>query len=73
MQQTLARLLGTPVPHCQSLDTDKARLSAPPELWCKDPGHVLQSIFPGVGPSALAVRGTSDEASPWQGDTQGRV
>lgn len=27
--------------------------------------------FLGVGPSA--VRGTSDEASPCQGDTQGRV
>lgn len=58
---------------CQSLDTAKARLWAPPELWCEDPGHVLQSIFPGVGPSALAVWGASDEASPCQGDTQGRV
>lgn len=58
---------------CQSLDTTEARLSAPPELWCKNPGYVLQNIFPGVGPSALPVWGTSDEASPCQGGTKGCV
>lgn len=76
MQQTLAGLLGTPWPPwvaCQSLDTAKARLWAPRELWCKDPSHVLQSILPGVGPRALAVWGNSDEASSCQGGTRGRV
>lgn len=55
---------------CQSLDTTEAGLLAPPELWCKNPGYVLQNIFPGVGPSALPVWGTSDEASPYQGGTR---
>lgn len=41
------------------MDTAKARLWAPPKLWCVDPGHVLLSIFPGVGPNALPVWGTS--------------